>query len=312
MTKRICSVPGCERAHEAHGYCRAHYRRWQQTGDPGPVEIQRKSPPPPDGLCIVAVCEYPAKTRGYCTGHYARFRQTGDAGTSALKKRSPRGSNTICTIEDCGRAAKCRGLCVGHYSRWRKTGATGAAELREQMPAGACTVCTVNGCDRPHKARGYCNAHLFRWRKGGDPGVPQVRERRDPNARDEQGRKFCVGGAHWTPEEEFHRDSRTADGYNGRCRRCQRDGVLRRTYNITLDEYEAMVAAQDGRCAICSLPPESGGSLHIDHDHACCPDKCKSCGECIRGLLCSPCNTALGLLRDDVSRLSAAMNYLTR
>lgn len=312
MSKRICDVPGCERVHEARGYCRAHYRRWQATGSPGPAEIQKKSPLPSDGLCIVIVCEHPARTRGYCNGHYARFRLTGDAGTATLKTQAPRGSNTICTVEGCARDARCRGLCIGHYSRRRKTGNVGAAELREQSPAGIYTTCTVNGCDRPHKARGYCGAHLLRWRKGGDPGAPEVRPRRDPSARDERGRKFCTGGEHWTPEGGFHRDSRTVDGFNGHCRRCQRDKVLRRTYGITLDEYEAMAAAQGGKCAICDLPPENGGALHIDHDHACCPDRCMSCGECIRGLLCSPCNTALGLLRDDISRLSAAMDYLKR
>ncbi len=31
---RRCTLPGCDRAHKAHGYCRTHYRRWQRHGDP--------------------------------------------------------------------------------------------------------------------------------------------------------------------------------------------------------------------------------------------------------------------------------------
>lgn len=37
-----CSVPGCERDHNAKGFCRRHYDRWKATGDPGPAEIQRQ------------------------------------------------------------------------------------------------------------------------------------------------------------------------------------------------------------------------------------------------------------------------------
>lgn len=47
--------------------------------------------------------------------------------------------------------------------------------------------------------------------------------------------------------------------------------------------------------------PECGAcgtteGLVIDHDHRCCP-AAKSCGNCVRGWLCHPCNTAEGLLR---------------
>jgi hypothetical protein len=48
--------------------------------------------------------------------------------------------------------------------------------------------------------------------------------------------------------------------------------------------------------------------VHVDHDHACCA-KATSCGKCIRGLLCSACNTALGMLRDDPRRISGLALY---
>lgn len=77
---------------------------------------------------------------------------------------------------------------------------------------------------------------------------------------------------------------------------------LRRFYGITIEEYETMVNAQNGNCAICGRnKSEFKTSLHVDHDH--------KTGK-IRGLLCSNCNSGIGNLRDDVSLLKKAINYL--
>jgi hypothetical protein len=67
---------------------------------------------------------------------------------------------------------------------------------------------------------------------------------------------------------------------------------LKITYSMTPDQYDALLLAQDGRCAICSR--ETGERLlHVDHDHVCCPGQ-RSCGACVRGLLCGGCNRLLG------------------
>jgi hypothetical protein len=47
---------------------------------------------------------------------------------------------------------------------------------------------------------------------------------------------------------------------------------------------------------MCRTPFEDGQPIFIDHDHACCPDEKSSCGQCVRGLLCLSCNTALGVI----------------
>lgn len=77
-------------------------------------------------------------------------------------------------------------------------------------------------------------------------------------------------------------------------------GALRRNYGLSLDEYDALYEAQQGLCAICDRP---------DPNRRLCVDHCHETGE-VRGLLCSSCNTALGLLGDDVDRLIRAMEYL--
>jgi hypothetical protein len=48
----------------------------------------------------------------------------------------------------------------------------------------------------------------------------------------------------------------------------------------------------------------------IDHDHRCCPTSAKSCGQCVRGLLCGRCNAAAGLLKDSPDRAVSLARYL--
>ena len=60
-------------------------------------------------------------------------------------------------------------------------------------------------------------------------------------------------------------------------------------------------------CGICHEPFEEGQLIHVDHDHACCKEKNRSCGRCVRGLLCHTCNIALGHIE---RRYAMARAYL--
>jgi hypothetical protein len=62
-----------------------------------------------------------------------------------------------------------------------------------------------------------------------------------------------------------------------------------------------MLAAQEGRCAICRREQPDGRALHVDHCHA---------SGRIRGLLCEACNIGLGLYRDDPAVLRRAAGYI--
>jgi len=66
---------------------------------------------------------------------------------------------------------------------------------------------------------------------------------------------------------------------------------LTKTYNLSVEDYWKLFDKQGGVCAICGTPPRTR-NLHVDHDHACCKGRI-SCGACVRGLLCSRCNTKL-------------------
>lgn len=77
-------------------------------------------------------------------------------------------------------------------------------------------------------------------------------------------------------------------------------------YGLTPEAYQELYSEQGGRCATCGTAPEK---FYIDHDHACCAGT-KSCGECVRGLLCFNCNTALGQVKDNPRILLAMVEYL--
>ena len=76
------------------------------------------------------------------------------------------------------------------------------------------------------------------------------------------------------------------------------------TYKITEIDLRAMMDDQKGCCSICKeslVLPDSKKSYSIDHDH-----KTGS----VRGLLCQNCNIGLGLFKDNINSLKAAISYL--
>jgi hypothetical protein len=84
-----------------------------------------------------------------------------------------------------------------------------------------------------------------------------------------------------------------------------------RSYGITLEQYHQMLEDQDYSCKICGLKESTYRKrLSIDHDHKCCPGT-KSCGKCIRGLLCSQCNSGLGSAKDSIEILQKMIEYLS-
>jgi hypothetical protein len=96
--------------------------------------------------------------------------------------------------------------------------------------------------------------------------------------------------------DPIFRERQRAEG-----RRYSREGWKWVRYGLTRERY--MQLSADG-CAACGATE----NLCIDHDHSCCPAG-RSCGQCVRGALCKPCNTAAGYLRDDPDRMMALAIY---
>lgn len=85
-------------------------------------------------------------------------------------------------------------------------------------------------------------------------------------------------------------------------------------YGITHEQWEAMFDAQGRACANpgCRTTEPGGSGWCTDHDHACCPQKSRSCGECIRGILCFKCNVMLGCANDRIEALLGGAEYISQ
>ena len=84
--------------------------------------------------------------------------------------------------------------------------------------------------------------------------------------------------------------------------------MLKRHYGVTLGVVRAKLKEQNGLCAICREPEvnrhhKTGEVMFLAVDH--CHDTTKP-----RGLLCTACNTSIGLMKHSTGRLRAAIAYL--
>jgi hypothetical protein len=82
---------------------------------------------------------------------------------------------------------------------------------------------------------------------------------------------------------------------------------LRRSFGISVAEYDRLHLSQAGACALCGNGETSDNGkgttrrLAVDHCHRT---------GAVRGLLCQACNTGIGLLKDDPALLLRAIEYL--
>ncbi|WP_239404651.1 endonuclease VII domain-containing protein [Frankia sp. Cj3] len=181
-----------------------------------------------------------------------------------------------CSIEDCGRKLRAHGLCNTHNERRRK-GQDLAPPVRQYDRDKACRVA---GCEQERRPGGdgtYCPMHKRRFERRGDAGGG-ARERSP------------FGQATWNEPNR------------------RRDQQLKK-YGLTAAEYDHLLAAQRGGCAVCATKTPGNRrtrairAFAVDHDHVT--------GQ-VRGLLCQGCNRAIGMLKDDPDVIAAAARYVAR
>ncbi len=173
----------------------------------------------------------------------------------------------------------------------RRKQAYALAHPKEVKTETRCTICGevksitefgLRGPQRPgqHKTRCKpCESLLARQQRDSDPGI---RARAAERARERRN--------NLTAEEK---------------RVINRRNSLSTNFGISTEDFDEMLKMQGGKCPICGTEDAGGrwGQFHVDHDH--------DTGR-IRGLLCSHCNTSLGLFNDNVEHMVKAITYLCK
>jgi hypothetical protein len=190
-----------------------------------------------------------------------------------------------CTVPDCSRAHKARGYCGTHYAQYFR-----GAEITDQIKVRVSEkppACTEADCDQPVKAKGLCKTHYARFLRHGHTKYRDRKKAPKPCSIPDCENWLYAGGLchpHYTKTLKW------------------------KDYGLDAHGYVAMLEAQKGVCAICGRPERrvDGNSrktkdLAVDHCHAT---------NRVRALLCSNCNTAIGLLDDNPDLLSKARAYL--
>lgn len=321
----ICSGPGrngevrCDNrvAVTATGYCLGHHTQLKRGEEIRPLRNRSNkgvlcTGPGHDGqLCGIQVHN---RATGLCSSHDTQVRKGREL--TVLQKRVVIDSDVHCVgpglgDEGCDRLARFKksGLCWTHHQQ-QKAG-TALLPLKPYRhsddPRG---VCNAPDCGRDLYCQGLCTGH-YNQRLAGRPIGPLASERRSipAAARDEDGNKYCHGCNQWRDITMFSVNRFRSDGLSEFCSTCRMFNRIRNVYGLEREDYEEMLARQGGRCAICPNTADRGKPLAVDHDHSCCSGA-KTCGECIRGLLCDSCNLGLGYFSDDPDRLIRAAAYL--
>ena len=149
-------------------------------------------------------------------------------------------------------------------------------------------TCELDGCSGFYWARGMCRSHYSSWY-----------ERTHPRSRAEYSREYKKRNR----EKVLAWKRKSSATYRAKNPEHHRRYALPSKYGITQADFDALLEAQGGMCALCSHPDAVGSRLDIDHD--------AKTGR-VRGLLCRRHNMGLGYFQDSPELLRQAARYLER
>ncbi len=216
----------------------------------------------------------------------------------------------VCEVPGCSNEVHARGLCFKHYMRVMRHGTTD--NVRDH---------TGSNRNHPlyeswrsiHRLSRHGGNHDSRWDDFWN-FVKDVGERPDGHRlhRKDQTKPYSKSNCEWRPP--VFGDSKTRESRAAYMRALYlkrpdtfKRAYLKRHYGLSLERYREMYEAQGGLCFICGKPETNMTKkgeprmLAVDHDHKT---------GTVRKLLCTHCNTLIGLAGDDIARLRAAITYL--
>lgn len=245
-----------------------------------------------------------------------------------------------CEVPDCNRPVRAKGLCQSHYNtaRMKALRAEVRASVRECRQCGAefsgksprAIFCSYKCKERFHAERGAEEARLrrigrtclqcgqtfdpasakaFCCSKACSVAWQNAKRQADRRAEWEQRVQPCAHCGGEVPVEgragrRYCSPECKKRAMDARWRERAPDYMRGYLYGMKPGEFDALLAAQEGRCAICRTDEPGGrGTWHVDHCHDT---------KVIRGLLCNSCNSGLGRFKDNPAVLRAAADYLDR
>jgi hypothetical protein len=261
-------------------------------------------------ICVSCSRDLPTAARGLCRACYARWQKRGT--TEYAEKRS----RSTCSVGGCTKLVAAKGLCDTHRKRMDRHG-----QLETLRP---------DDWGAKHKHPLF-NAWAYARRcKADRPLVPEwendfLQFVTDVGPRPSSKHKIFaadetkpLGPSNYVwktavtqrveGEDDTTYRNRQQRVYQQLKKESFKGYDLRKLYGISELQYRDMLEKQNHRCAICKNPETSvirGQTLSLAVDH--CHDT-----RVVRGLLCSNCNTAIGLLKHDPRLLTSAIDYLRK
>lgn len=197
---------------------------------------------------------------------------------------------SVCT-PDAKTSFGLKGCAKGTYSHFiMQTGNLSVAKYNSKWinPDGTRKKCSFPPCPNGVKSKGFCPTHYSQHSRG----MPLSEVLPDnPCPSPECGRMKSATAL--------------------RCKRCNQ---FRWRYGLDEKAVTAYLLPENYFCG--NLGCDEVKTLHMDHDHACCPaGKFEtrhrvSCGKCVRGWLCKGCNNSLGFLQENPRRIQGLLDYL--
>lgn len=251
--------------------------------------------------CEILNCEKYA-ARELCRQHGKAVRE----GRIPPQKHWYTQPNPPCSQEGCTRLSdsKKEPVLCGVHRTYRNEGRPIEDVRRKRRNGEERAKCLKKGCEEKSKTKGLCSRHYtppgrtWKWDKctlsGCETRTPY------PHCKEHRKETETVPLRQVNCEvERCHRKFKTQ-----KSTMCTTHRSDMRRKGVTREQYLSL--AQMQTCQSCG----SEDRIITDHLHGHHDRKDEMCDKCIRGRLCSPCNTALGLLQEEPERMRQLARYI--